>query len=160
MIDLAALSELVDQLDDPNDDTDDLDDLIDTWDMLDTIARNLTVHVRTWNTAAANRLADLDYDPKHGYQSHGGVIVHHRQTSTDRWDGERVLSALAHDIIEPATGELVPAVPVEVLADVIPAIRGRSSRWLVKGLEVHGLDPDRFRERQWGVPTISRGGKR
>ena len=158
MIDLTELLELVEQIDPPDPDTD-LDDLCDTWDMLDTIARTLAVHVRTWNTAAADRLAETDYDPKHGFQSHGGVIVHHRQTSTDRWDGERVLAALAHDIIEPSTGELVPAVPVEVLADVVPAIRGKSSRWLVGGLRVHGLDPDKYRERQWSAPTMSRGPK-
>ena len=159
MTDLAELLHLVETIDQPTDNTD-LNDLCDTWDILDTIARTLSVHVRTWNTAAANRLAETEYDPKTGYQSHGGVIVHHRQTSTDRWDGERVLSALAHETIDPATGEMVPAVPVEVLADVVPAISGKSSRWLVGGLKVHGLDPNKFRERQWGVPMISRGGKR
>ena len=60
MTDLAELLNLVETIDQPTDTTD-LDDLCDTWDMLDTIARTLAVHVRTWNTAAADRLAPYLY---------------------------------------------------------------------------------------------------
>ena len=158
MIDLAALLETVESI--PPPDGEDVDDLADTWDMLDTIARHLAVHVREWNTAAASALADLEYDPKHGYQTHGGMIVHHRQSSSDSWDGERVLSALSDSLIDPSTGEVVPSVPVTILADVIPAVHGKSSRWLATGLATWGIDPDNYRERKWGPPTISRGGKR
>ena len=156
---ITELADLAARIPQP-DDTTNLDHLIDMWDALDTITKTLAAHTRNYNTAAADRLAETDYTPKDGYQSHGGVIVHHTQRPSDQWDGQRLLSKLAVNVVETATGELVQAVPVEVLEDVIPAVTGKSSRWLVKGLELHGINPNQYRERSWGHPTISRGGKR
>lgn len=155
---IADLHEAIDALaSTPPADGDPVGHRVDMWHALQDAARTLGVVVREWSTAAGDSLADIEYDRKQGWKSPGGVVVHHAQSATDEYDGRAVLSALGDMLVDTDTGERVEAVPVSVLADVLPAINAKSSKWRARGLNAHGVDPDRYRKRQWGAPQVKIG---
>ena len=142
-------------------DTYTLDELAEVWAMWDELHRTLGVLVRDLSVAVASKLADVDYDPKVGYELPDGTVIHHRQSPREKWQGRDVIAALAHDYIDPDTGEVWPAVPVAVLWDVLPAMGedATSARFRTTGLKDHNVDPDRFRSREWEQARTYRGPK-
>lgn len=157
--DFGELLELVEAIPQPPTDAD-AHHLAETWEALNYIAATLNTHVREWSTAAAAALDRTDYNRREGFKLGSGSVVHHARSATEEWDGRGVLSALSEKAVDPDSGELVDVVPVDKLADVLPAIDGKSSKWRTTGLAVHGVDPDNYRRRRWGAPTIRKGPQR
>jgi hypothetical protein len=135
---------------------DDRDDLIAAWDRLEQIHRELGVIVRDYATRAGDMLDGGEYiHPAIG-------PVHAAQTKSERWRGYHLVDRLARPLVDTDTGEIVPAVSVRVLRDVLPACGGEdqtSSRWRTTGLR--GLvDVDQYRTVEYGPAMIRRGPRR
>jgi hypothetical protein len=80
----------------------------------------------------------------------------------DEWRGYELLGVLAERVVHPDTGEVVEAVPVEVLRDVIPACSDpehTSSKWKATALKARGINVRQFRE-QHDAPDVIRRGER
>jgi hypothetical protein len=127
----------------------DLDMLAERWLSLRDSLRTLSVVVDAYAIEIGKRLEQVPYVKKDGYRLRNGELIHHQASSTERWDGRKVLGAISTDMIDPTSGEVAAAVPLKVLASVIPGVSGSSSRWLLAGLRNLDLDPDDFREREW-----------
>lgn len=148
---------------DPSDVIDTLDELGSIWWTLQAAHAELGVIVRDWANACGRILADVDYDPKDGYQLPNGETVHHAATSSDKWQGRQLLTDLGAAMVYPETGEQVVAIPVEVLEQIIPGTANdnlTSSRWGARGLQNIGIDPDDYRTREWKPAQIRKGVRR
>lgn len=158
--DLARIRDLLHADPDP----DSLDELAGCWLQLDTALAELSVIVRDLSQQVGSMLADADYDPKDGYQLPDGQIVSHYQPSVkERWQGRALLRNLSTEMVEPATGEMIPAVPFTVLADIIPGVKSddlTSSKWSVTGLRNLDVNVDDYRSREWAEPRAKKGPKR
>lgn len=135
------------------DDWDDVDNTIDAWDTLDRIRAMIAVHVRDLSTRAAKLLPTAEYDAATG--------TYHKTTPrTEKWDGFGVVGALGEPFIDADTGELVRAVPVDVLREVLPACGpgATSSKWKRRALAAH-MDVERYSTVEWGTPVVVRGPK-
>ena len=137
-----------------------LDDLLRQWDTLDEAAGMLRTAIRKWALAAGDALADLEYDPREGYDFGGRKPVHHAQTPREKWDGNAVLNQLGRLLVD-GEGELIEAVPRSVLDDVLPAVEcGKtSSKWRSRKLTEHGVNLRQVRSRDFDDPTVRLGTK-
>jgi hypothetical protein len=135
----------------------DLDELAERWLALRESHRTLGVIIDAYAIEIGRRLDSIPYVKKDGYQLRCGEIIHHQSAATERWDGTRLLGAISTDMVDPATGEVSAVVPLRVLADIIPGVRGTSSRWLLAGLKNIDVDPDDFRTREWKPPKAVTG---
>lgn len=81
-----------------------------------------------------------------------------RKPGRVEWSGWALCDGLAQDVVDKGTGELVRAVPVDVLRDVLPACgtqRLTSSRWRLEGLQGRvPIDAYRRQEPAEYVPAI------
>lgn len=141
-----------------------LDELAGLWLQLDTALSELSVLHRSLSQQIGSMLADVDYDPKDGYQLPDGQIISHYQPSVrERWQGRALLRNLATEMVEPETGEMIPAVPFTVLADIIPGVGSddmTSSKWRTTGLKNLDVPIDDYRSREWDEPRVKKGPKR
>lgn len=141
----------------------DVDEYGTIWLRLDNARRDLDMIVNDWANATGHRLADIDYDRRVGYTLPNGEIIRHEQSSTERWQGAQLLRDLGHTMIDPDTGEQIPAIPVAVLEQIVPGVatdRQTSSKWRTTGLSNLGVDPDDYRSREWKPPRAQRGARR
>ena len=137
-----------------------LDDLAETWLTLDDTMRQLGVLVNDLAVVVGEMLADMPYERKDGYRLPSGELVHHAQRSTERWEGRRLLLDLSATLVDPDTGEQVPAIPTDVLCDIVPGTADdklTSSKWRIGGLSNLGVDPDDYRSREWRPARVQRG---
>ena len=134
---------------------DNLDDLAGTWATLKHLSDELAVTVNDYAVAVGSALRDAGIDAKDGYELPSGRRVTWRAAITEQWAGRRLLRAISTEMIDPATGEVTHAVPLSVLADVIPGVAtedATSSRWLKTGLQNIDVDVDEFRTVTWRQP--------
>lgn len=133
-------------------DGDELDDLIDTWSDLDQLHRELGVIRDDWANALADRIQDLPYNRREGLTSSAGNTVHHDTVRTYHTDGQAIIRALANEYVDPVTGEVASAVPVEALLETIQGVQrrdgeaGTSSKWNTEPLRRWDVDVDEVRE--------------
>jgi hypothetical protein len=133
---------------------DDLDGAIEVWDRLDRLITDLTIIRRDHAVTLAHRISD-----EHTGTTRSGPVTVHRDTPrSERWDGHGLLGELAEQMIT-ADGEIVDAVPVDVLRDVVPACaQGQtSSKWKVTELRKVLPKPEDFREVEYGIAIVARG---
>lgn len=141
-----------------------MDTLAEAWVLLEQARANLDVLCRDLSNRVGVILADADYDPKEGYRlSSGTVISHYQPAVQERWQGRALLRNLSSEMVEPATGEVVPAVPLSVLTEILPGVgtdEQTSSKWKTTGLKNIDVNPDDYRTRQWAEPRVKLGPKR
>ena len=150
---LAFLATQVDSLH-TDIDWDNVDEHVDAWDQLDRLHGDLMVLIRQHSVELAAKLP-LEYlHPRAG-------VIHTTTETRVAWDGAGVLEALTENLIDPNTGEIVPAVATTTLSDVIPAAKQgrRSSKWSISGLRAAGVDPDEYRATSFGDRLLRRGPK-
>lgn len=132
----------------------DLDGAVEVWDRLDRLMIDLAILRRDHALTLARR---VDNEQK-AYTRDGPVMIHRDVPRNERWDGHRVLGELAEHLVN-VDGELIDAVPVEVLRAVLPAcVQGQtSSRWKITELRKVLEQPEAFREVDYGDAVIARG---
>lgn len=138
----------------------DLDELATVWMALDDARRVLDVIVNDYAVNVGEKLADMPYERKDGYQLPNGELVHHAQRASEKWAGRRLLGDLSTMLIDPDTGEQTPAIPTVVLEQIVPGTADdklTSSRWGITGLVNLGVDPDDYRTREWKRAKVQRG---
>jgi hypothetical protein len=120
---------------------------IDLWIVARDVLDELAIAVRHLQTDATLALADLGVKPGGLHPAMGGIVKRGtRRVGTDQWAGHALVGALGVDLVNPATGEIVRAVPVEVVREVVPGCATEeltSSRWRATGLRGR-VDVDRF----------------
>lgn len=134
---------------------DSLDERGTRWARLRCLHRELGVLVDEYCHDLGAQLADTEYVRKDGYRLSDGTVIVHHQSSTERWQGRKLLRSLSTDMIEPTTGEAMPAVPLATLVEVLPAVDtddATSSRWKLSGLRNLDIDPEVYRSRDWKPP--------
>lgn len=141
---------------------DDLDGLALRWLRLRTLRDQLAVLVTDFEHNVGAKLSDMPYEPTDGYRLPNGQLVHHNYSSTDRWQGRQLLHDLGMPAVDPASGEMISAVPVKVLEQIVPGTATdalTSSNWSTRGLQNLGIDPEDYRTREW-KPAKARTGVR
>ena len=136
-----------------------LNDLLQEWDAIQEAETMLRERRRRWELAAGSALADVDYDPRQGYDFGGRDTVWHYQPRSDKWNGEGVLDDICRDLIDPATGEQTTGLTRDVLDQVLPAVTGgaTSSKWKTTALPKRVVD--RRRSSDWKDPVVKLGRK-
>jgi len=93
--------------------------------------------------------------PDHGPHTIDGVgVLEVHRSSTKKWDGQLLLSRLALDMIDPATGEKVYAVTTDVLKKVLPQASAASASWKSTGLKDIGIDPADYCQTEYWRKTV------
>ena len=145
---------------------DDWETSAEVWDRLDRIVAELRVMAHSEAVKAGTGLGTVDYNRREGFTLTNGTVIHHQTTNAEEWKGQRVWRALSTDYVDPATGEMVAAVPLRTLTDTVPGCASdelTSSKWRVTGLrEVLGAgdrkwQPDEYRTRTPKATVIRRG---
>ena len=133
---------------------DELDDAVEVWNRLDRLIADLTILRRDHALVLARRV-----DDEHIAVTRDGRITVHRTTPrTEQWDGAAVIDALATPMVDP-NGELVPAIPADVVRAVVPACNegATSSKWKVTALRKVVGNVDDYRHVVYGETTIGAG---
>jgi hypothetical protein len=133
----------------------DLDGAVEVWDRIDRLMTDLAILRRDHSVTLARRINN----EQTAYTRDGSITIHRDVPRNERWDGHRVLGELAIPLVDATTGEMVEAVPVDIARAVIPAcVEGQtSSRWKVTELRKIGLQPETFREVDYGDAVVARG---
>jgi hypothetical protein len=133
----------------------DVDDVLAIWDAADNLRQTASVLAREASTAAA---AELGFSKQH--ESEIG-IVHTASQSNTKTDGDAILSKLSTQMVEPESGELMAAIPTNVLREVLPAVGvGQvSSKWKKAGLKNQDLNPTDFMTTVYAERQVVRGPK-
>lgn len=133
----------------------DLDGAVEVWDRLDRLMTDLAV-LRRDHAVVLGRRVD---DQQTAFTRDGRVTIHRDVPRTERWDGHELLGELASPLIDGDTGEVLDAVPVDVLRAVVPAcVQGQtSSRWKITELRKVVQNPERYREVDYGDALVARG---
>ena len=133
----------------------DLDGAVEVWDRLDRLMTDLAVLRRDHAVVLARR---IDNEAK-AYTRDGSIVIHRDIPRNERWDGHRVIGELAAPLVDTTTGEMVQAVPIDVLRDVLPACGqgATSSKWKITALRKVLQNPEDFREVDYGDAVIARG---
>ena len=139
-------------------DADSLDDVIVLWSELRGLANDVYVMVRELGTLIADEM-DLEHRDEYEHPKVGPLYTD--RARNERWNGAAVLAALCKPMVDPEVGEFEPAVPVGVLAKVLPAVgEGQtSSKWKKSGLRAVGLDPDDYVTTEWQRAQVRPGRK-
>ncbi len=141
---------------------DGIDELAARWKRIRDVARILAVVERDYCNAVGDLLADREYSRKDGYPLADGTRIRHEQRTTEKWQGRRLLRAISTPMVDPSTGEVTEAVPLRVLADIIPGVGTddqTSSKWKLTGLRNIDVDPDDYRTVEWKPPHAELGGR-
>ena len=133
----------------------DLDGAVEVWDRLDRLMTDLAV-LRRDHAVVLGRRVD---DQQTAFTRDGRVTIHRDVPRTERWDGHGLLGELASTLVDTASGEIVDAVPVDVLRAVVPACGqgATSSKWKISELRKVLQQPEAFREVDYGDAVIARG---
>jgi hypothetical protein len=137
---LLALQEQVDELLDEIRPAEfpDVDETLKCWAIVDEIITDLSV-LRSEMSNIAAKIIPI------GYTTEDGELEVHTVTPTNtKWDGHGILNALGVPLIDQNSGEVIRAVPVDVLQDVLPACGkgATSSKWKITKLKDHiVIDP-------------------
>jgi hypothetical protein len=120
---------------------------LDLYGAADLAALTLGVTLRSMRHDAAVALVELGVGKRDVFVTDRGTYrrTESRQGS-DKWRGWALCDALALDLVEPSTGEVLRAVPVHVMRDTVSACADESSvssRWRVTGLRGR-VDVDRY----------------
>lgn len=120
----------------------------------DQLAADAAVAVADGNAAAGRKARDEYVTPT-------GHVVHlQRGYSREQWRGYELLGVLADKLIDPDSGEVVAAIPVDVARRTVAGCATpelTSSKWSVTGLP--GGIADRYRTRE-ETPDVIRLGER
>lgn len=137
------------------------DDIVELWLELGHAHRVLGELCKTIADDASSRLLDRD-DPRADYETATGDVVHLAPGyAPERWRGHDVIAELAERFVS-ADGEVVQAVDVGVLVDVLPGCNApelTSSKWRTTGLRRHLPDWRRYRSRDDAPLVIKRGAR-
>ena len=142
------------------DDDAQLEDAVVLWIGLTHAQRVLGDLVKLVADEAAVALAGRD-DPRADYETATGDVVHlGAGYAPERYRGRQLVHALATTMAT-RDGELLPAVPVDVLLDVLPGCAdddATSSKWRTTGLRRQlGDDWRRYRSKDAAPQVIKRG---
>ena len=132
----------------------DLDVAGEVWDRLDRLIIDLTILRRDHAVVLAHRIDDQQTL----YTRDGFVTVHRDLPRSEKWDGHGVIGELADPMVT-KDGDIIDAVPVDVLRDVLPACGpgATSSKWKVTALRQVLPSADEYREVTYGDTIIARG---
>lgn len=132
----------------------DLDGAGEVWDRLDRLIIDLTILRRDHAVVLAHRIDDQQTL----YTRDGAVTVHRDLPRSEKWDGHGVIGELADPMVT-KDGDIIDAVPVDVLRDVLPACGpgATSSKWKVTALRQVLPSADEYREVTYGDAIIARG---
>ena len=141
------------------------DDLIDLWIWAKHAVDRLAVAVRAIGAEAAVTVADLNAargrGPREEYVTATGNVVHLAPgSSRTEWQGYAFVNVLADPLVDPETGEVVRAVPVDVLRRVVPGCGAphlTSSKWNISAIPPGIVAQYRRTE---PVPDVIREGER
>lgn len=124
------------------------DERINLWLVLDDLADELRMVLRDLETDATLALVDLDVPEGRVYNAgHDVVTMGRRQVGGDKWAGWALCGALAVEMIDPDTGEMIRAVPLDVVRSTVPGCADdalTSSRWRVTALRQLVDDAERY----------------
>jgi len=138
-------------------------DLVALWLDVDHLARELGQVLKLLHEDASDRVFTEIPDVSWTYTSSVGEPVHlARGYAAERWSGYELADRLAVDVVDPETGELLRAVPVEVVRRHVPGCATAdttSSKWRTTGLAELVPDWRRYRSRD-EAPLVLRRGER
>lgn len=157
LAELADISVRVDDFvtgTDPKDVFEDVDQSLQAWDTIDNMLAVLNVLKRELSTVVAEIVPEQ-------YTTADGFEIHTVATKTEKWDGAGVLNALGQNMVDAESGEVVRAVPIETLSDVLPAVTGTatSSKWKIRGLLAHLPSVDQYHSYEYKKAQVRRGPK-
>lgn len=139
----------------------DADEIVTLWIALTHLQRIVADLTKLVADDASSRLLDRD-DPRADYETVFGDVVHLAPGyAPERWRGHDVIAELAERFVS-ADGEVVHAVDVGVLCDVLPGCNApelTSSKWRTTGLRRHLPDWHRYRHRDDAPLVIKRGSR-
>lgn len=114
-------------------------DLCALWLDLKGAGDRLAIVLRDVGNDATGKLLDLVADdPEQVVETVSGTVYLGRRYAPTRWEGYRLCDALADDLVDVQTGEIVRAVRVEVLRESVAGCateEATSSKWSKGGLK-------------------------
>lgn len=136
------------------------EDRIMLWQDLAAVRADLEIVYRDVENDATEALVErLRETGEPALETPLGVVHVGTSRPGDRWEGHKLLAALARHVADPSTGEMIRAVPLDVLRDVVPGCASdnlTSSRWRITSLRSY-VDPYNYVERGAPVPVIRAG---
>lgn len=121
-------------------------------------AADLDAARRDVEASAVDALATLGLAAGQSIMTPSGPVLAAMRSGYTRWRGRALLDALADDHVD-RLGEVIRAVPLDVLVQVIPGCAdydATSSRWLARGVG-QLLPLNRYRTVEDATPTIRLG---
>lgn len=84
-----------------------------------------------------------------------GVVNRRAAYRAESWHGEMLLTDLSRPLVDPESGEVVKALPLDVAKDLLPQASSTSAKWKTTHMAKHGIDPDNYRTRTLARFTVT-----
>lgn len=131
-------------------------DRIERWQAAAAVLDGLSTVVGQMAADAVNAMLELG---REALETSIGPVYTEPGYAREEWDGNALLGTLSKQLVDRTSGEIVDAVPTDVLRSIIPGVGvGKtSSKWGVTGLRKLGVRVDTYRRKE-PAPTVIRRG--